>query len=323
MVVAASATHGQSHERQGRRSDQIIQRVLPPALTSASAFGAEPQETGRDHRFLRVGRVLVARELFTNELIVRLIVVERFDHVIAIAPRLGTIHVELEAARIGVANQVEPVARPSLAVMRTGEQPVDQSLPGSGRGVFDEGLDLFRVGRQSRQIEIGATDERAAVRPRRGFETFGLHLRQQKSVNRIGAPDWMRHAAEGRAARRLEGPETALLRRDRALDEFCLLGVLSGRRLLVESVERSARLDPASQSLDRGVGELLARRHSRLRLMRNELIEPARVRVGRLDDLAVVSAREKRFTRPQIQPRHLCRAVTAEAILPQDGVCLA
>ena len=77
VVVAAGAAHGQSHERQRRRSDQIIQRVLPPALTSASAFGAEPQEAGRDHRFLRVGRVLVARELLTNELIVRLIVVER------------------------------------------------------------------------------------------------------------------------------------------------------------------------------------------------------------------------------------------------------
>src|SRR4030095_9715653 len=43
----------------------------------------------------------------------------------------------------------------------------------------------------------------------------------------------------------------------------------------------------------------------------------------RLDDLAVVAAREGRFGRPQIQPRHLPRAMTTEAVLSQDGVCLS
>src|SRR5262249_61195562 len=117
-----------------------------------AAWGAEPQDARRNLRLLRVGGGFVARELLTNELVVGLVVVEPLPHVTAIAPRVGTTHVELEAARIGVANQVEPMARPSLAVVRAGEQTVDQSFPGSRRGVFDERLDLFRAGRQSRQV---------------------------------------------------------------------------------------------------------------------------------------------------------------------------
>src|SRR5262245_15209043 len=132
----------------------------------------------------------------------------------------------------------------------------------------------------------------------------------------------MWHARLRQAARRLEGPEAALLRRDRTINDFRRLVILPGRFLL-ESVEGSARFDPTPQSLDRNVGKFLARRHCRLRLMRDELIEPARASVERLDDLAVVAARERRFGRPQVQPRHLPRAMTAEAVLSQDGVCLS
>src|SRR5262245_66069505 len=57
--------------------------------------------------------------------------------------------------------------------------------------------------------------------------------------------------------------------------------------------------------------------------MRNELIEPARAGVERLDDLSVLAAREGRFGRPQVQPRHLPRAMTTEAVLSQDGVRLS
>src|SRR5262245_20376134 len=57
--------------------------------------------------------------------------------------------------------------------------------------------------------------------------------------------------------------------------------------------------------------------------MRNELSEPARGCVERLDDLAVVAAREGRLGSPQVQPRHLSRAMTAEAVLSQDEVCLS
>src|SRR5262247_2062098 len=110
----------------------------------------------------------------------------------------------------------------------------------------------------------------------------------------------MWHARLRQAARRLEGPESALLRRDRTLNEFRRLVILPGHFLL-EPVEGSARFDPSPQSLVRGVRDFLARRHCWLRLMRNELIEPARACVERLDDLAVLAASQNRFGRSQIQ----------------------
>src|SRR5262245_19694113 len=110
----------------------------------------------------------------------------------------------------------------------------------------------------------------------------------------------MWHARLRQAARRLEGPESALLRRDRTLNDFRRLVILPGHFLL-EPIEGSARFDPSPQSLDRVVGNFLAVGHRRLRLMRNELIEPARAGVERLDDLAVLPASQNRFDRSQIQ----------------------
>ena len=50
------------------------------------------------------------------------------------------------AVRLGVAHQVEPVPRPSLAVSRRSQQAVDQPLVGIGRIVGVEGVDFLGVG---------------------------------------------------------------------------------------------------------------------------------------------------------------------------------
>src|SRR5262245_41350852 len=110
----------------------------------------------------------------------------------------------------------------------------------------------------------------------------------------------MWHARLRQAARRLEGPESALLRRDRTLKDFRRLVIVPGHFLL-EPIDGSARLDPSPQRPARVVGNFLAGGHRRLRLMRNELIEPARAGVDRLDDLAVPPASQTRFDRSPIQ----------------------
>ena len=78
---------------------------------------------------------LVARDLLLDEAVVGLVLVERLDHVIAIAPDVGPRLIALEAFAIGVARQVQPVPRPALAVVRRGEQAVDHFLERIGRGV--------------------------------------------------------------------------------------------------------------------------------------------------------------------------------------------
>ena len=57
-----------------------------------------------------------------------------------------------------VAHDVEPVLRPTLAVMRAGEQAVDQLLVGVGAGVVDE------IGNVGRAREASPTDRNTARR---------------------------------------------------------------------------------------------------------------------------------------------------------------
>src|SRR2546428_12844050 len=66
------------------------------------------------HFLIYFRRQLVARKLLQNEAVVRLVAVERADHVVAIAPHLGADLIVLVAVGIGVARQVQPVPRPAL-----------------------------------------------------------------------------------------------------------------------------------------------------------------------------------------------------------------
>src|SRR5947209_3683947 len=82
---------------------------------------------------------LVAGDLFADQTVVRLVVVEGPDQIVAVVPGLGPQLIDPVAVGVGVADQVEPVLGPSLAVSGRGEQAVDQRLVGVGRGVGEEG----------------------------------------------------------------------------------------------------------------------------------------------------------------------------------------
>ena len=89
-------------------------------------------------------RVRNARQLFEQEAIVRLVFIQAANDIIPVLPRVRLGPVALEAVGFGIANQIEPVAPPPLAVLRHFEQPVDQPPPGIGLRVVDKRLDLGR-----------------------------------------------------------------------------------------------------------------------------------------------------------------------------------
>ena len=70
----------------------------------------------------------VIRDLRLHEARVRHVVVQRAHDEVAVLPRAFLVAVALEAVGVGVAHEVEPVAAPRLAVVRAGEQAVDQAL---------------------------------------------------------------------------------------------------------------------------------------------------------------------------------------------------
>ena len=85
-----------------------------------------------------VGGDLVAGELEPDELVVGHVAVQGLDDPVAIPPGVGPGLVELEAVGVGVARQVEPVLRPALAVVRAGQQTIDDRLVGIRRAVGEE-----------------------------------------------------------------------------------------------------------------------------------------------------------------------------------------
>src|SRR6202011_3199696 len=93
---------------------------------------------------------LVTRQLLGDELGVGLVLIERLDHVVAIAPRVGAMDVVFEPTRVGVARDVEPGAAIALAVVRRREQLVDEMLPRIGTLVRQE---LGNFGRRRRTPE--------------------------------------------------------------------------------------------------------------------------------------------------------------------------
>src|SRR5688500_17337647 len=90
-------------------------------------------------------------------------------------PRASSPPVEFVALAVRIANQVEPMTRPALPVVRRGEQLVDQLRPGIGRGVFEERVHFGRRGRQPEKIQVGAADQRALIGARRVLQTLLRH----------------------------------------------------------------------------------------------------------------------------------------------------
>ena len=101
---------------------------------------------------------------------VRQIAVEGRDDPVAIAPGLAKIALGRQldqVASVGVADDVEPVPAPALAIPGRGQQAIDDPRERFGRSIGEEGVDLLGRRRQADQVERGPPDQRASVGRRR------------------------------------------------------------------------------------------------------------------------------------------------------------
>ena len=188
VVVAAGAVDGHAENAAADRGQHVVQIVVPAlrvVLLAEVDARAGAQEAGGDARLVRHVVQLVARDLLAQELVVRLVVVERVDDVVAVAPHVQADVVLLEPVGVGVARHVQPVAAPALAVVGRIEQLVDEPLPGAALGVGQERLHLLAGGRQADQVEIGAPQQRQAVGPRRGGQAGVLPRGFEEAVDRV------------------------------------------------------------------------------------------------------------------------------------------
>ena len=256
VVVTLRAAHRQPEER--GRDD--LDRVRHHRVARCFLIGRErrpvrchAQKTRRRDQFHRVrGKILQRRfhqfitgELLADELVERLVRVERTNHVIAIPIGVLAFRVPvIVALRIRVARHVQPVPSPPLAVMRRLQQPLDHALECTGCGVGHKRIDLFRRRRQARQIKRRAAEQCHLVRLGRKPQPARPQLRQQERIHRcahrVSRRSPGRQHRHRRSPQRLKRPKFPLfLREIRPLPQRLRLGPRRPR----------ARRHPSSQRL--------------------------------------------------------------------------
>lgn len=99
--------------------------IIEPLLASHGLYGhrcvfprPHAQEAYGDEVVDFRGIELVPRNLFQDELVIRLILIEAANYIVAIAPGVRTFIVIGETVRIAVAGDVEPMAAPFFTVVR-------------------------------------------------------------------------------------------------------------------------------------------------------------------------------------------------------------
>ena len=129
--------------------------------TRIMSFSTERQHAGRNQScftilgcFVRRFRHEIAGQLFSYKQIVRLVVIERRDHVVAVGPGVRIREIEFSPAGFCKSHHVEPMPTPPFAKPRRGQQSVNKSRQRAAGAVVHKRANFSRLGRQANQIEI-------------------------------------------------------------------------------------------------------------------------------------------------------------------------
>ena len=119
VIVAAGAVDGQSEEDLPGRRHDVIERVVPRLFAVARLVVPDPQpvEPGRNPGVVVAVGQLVSGQLLANEAVERLVVVQRADNIVAIAPGIGLWVIPLVAIGLGGAARSSQCRAHFLAVL--------------------------------------------------------------------------------------------------------------------------------------------------------------------------------------------------------------
>ena len=267
VVVTAGASQGDSQKHRPGGIHHIRQEIAPLIARSLYLY-LQVQEGGGNSPIFPVISEGVPRYLLLDESVVRLVLVERPDDVVPVAPHVGQGIVQPAPHRIAVTHHVHPVPGPALAVAGVGQQLFHGIGVGVGRVILEKGLHLLGCGRQPDQIEIEPPEQLAPVYGRRRLHALFFQLGQHEGIDRVLDPSLPTDLGNGRFFQRGPGP-TGLCRRGRLLDRRHLQLVDPPRNrldlLFRQGFPVQGHLGSllAAQPLDERAGSALARNDSR------------------------------------------------------------
>src|SRR5207245_5172230 len=134
VIMAASALDRQPEQRGADAGGHFGEQFLPVYFRIGVAADemnrAAAAKAGRNQEGSALARVsatsqLVARELLSQKLTVRLILIQGMDHVVAVTPRVRALAVGFVAVGFRVAHDIQPVLSPAFAVVGRSQQALD------------------------------------------------------------------------------------------------------------------------------------------------------------------------------------------------------
>ena len=187
MVVAAGTVDRQAEKHLPRGRHDVVEPVVAELLAVGRLVvpDAEPVVARRDEGVTRGLGQFVTGQLLDYELVIGLVVIERPDDVIAIPPGMRLVAVAFEGVCVGIANQIEPVSSPLLAVMLAGKEAVNHLLPGVGRVVGEEVADFLLGRRQACHVVGRPADQGRLIGWRRRREPAMGQTGPDEGVDRI------------------------------------------------------------------------------------------------------------------------------------------
>jgi hypothetical protein len=203
VVVAACALEAEAEEDIAGGVGDVVEDGVP--LTGGVAVivfvDAAAEVAGGDDGFGVVREEFVAGELFHDEAVPWLVRVEGSDDVVAIAPCVWAVVVGFIAVAVGVADEVEPVAGPALAVLWGREETVDEVFPCGWGGVAEEAVDFGGWGGEAEESEPETAGEGGAGGFWGEVEVSGEETSEEEGVDRVWGG-----LGDGRRGDWLEGP---------------------------------------------------------------------------------------------------------------------
>ena len=166
VVMAAGATDGQAEERLAGGPQNVVEIIVASQLAIRRFVipNAKPIKAGgRDAVGVAI-RKLVASQLLHDETVVRLVLVEGANDVVAVFPHQILPAVPLVPVCLGEANKVEPMPPPLFAIPIRGQQLVDDLLERARRRVGEERLDLRRRRGQAGQVVASPANQHTLSR---------------------------------------------------------------------------------------------------------------------------------------------------------------
>ena len=217
VVVAATAADRHPEKRPSQRVNLFVDDVhlQLPHVRLGEHPRADREEPGRGEvldplGFARGGQQ-VSGKLLDEELVERLVGVERVHDVVAITPRVAIRDVLVQSVGVRVASHIQPVPPPSFTVLRRREQPLDDAIEGVGRFIRDKLINVVRRRREAGQVKRDSAQKRSLVGGRSGCEAPLFQLGQNECIDRRPHPVDVLHSGQRGVRDGSQRPELAAL----------------------------------------------------------------------------------------------------------------